>query len=85
MVKNLKVTIIKFSYFLPCQVVEQAGFKVLLGCPFTVVTEAVTKDFWNGDQHIMLYEPVSGCPYLFLYSPPIPTCGFLSINDLGTT
>ena len=60
MMKNLKVTIGEFLYFLPCQVVKQARFEVLLGHPFTVIAEAVTKDFQNGDQHITVYEPVTG-------------------------
>ena len=80
MVKNLKVTVGEFSYFLPCQVVEQAGFEVLLGRPFTVVAEAVTKDFRNGDQHITVHEPVTGAeqtiPTYARTRRPSPHTGF---------
>jgi hypothetical protein len=59
LVRNFKVSVGDFSYFLLCQVVENAGFKILLGCPFTVVARAITEDFSDGDQHITLREPVT--------------------------
>ncbi|KAF8229492.1 hypothetical protein L208DRAFT_1286405 [Tricholoma matsutake] len=60
LIKNLKVSVGDFLYFLERQVVEKAGFEVLLGRPFTIVTQALTKDFCNGDQHITILEPVTG-------------------------
>ena len=60
LVKNFKVTAGDFSYFLLCQVVERTSFKILLGRPFTVVAQANMKDFHNGDQHITIFEPVTG-------------------------
>ncbi|KAF8226865.1 hypothetical protein L208DRAFT_1157732, partial [Tricholoma matsutake] len=56
LVRNLKVSVGNFLYFLLCQFVEKAGFKVLLGCPFTIITQVLTK---NGDQHITIFEPVT--------------------------
>jgi hypothetical protein len=59
LVKNLKVSVGDFLYFLLVQVVEKAGFEVLLGHPFTVIAQALTKDFSDGDQHITIFELVT--------------------------
>jgi hypothetical protein len=59
LVKNLKVLVSDFLYFLLVQVVEKAGFEVLLGHPFTIVAHALTKDFSDGDQHITIFKPVT--------------------------
>jgi hypothetical protein len=59
LVKNLKVSVCNFSYFLLVQVVEKAGFEVLLGQPFTIIAQALTKDFSDGDQHITIFELVT--------------------------
>ncbi|KAF8234459.1 hypothetical protein L208DRAFT_1018626, partial [Tricholoma matsutake] len=59
LIKNPQVSVSDFSYFLLCQVVENTGFKILLGHPITVIAQAITKDFHNGDQHVTIFEPVS--------------------------
>ena len=34
-------------------------YDVLLGRPFTALTECVTRDYRNGDQHITIWDPNS--------------------------
>jgi hypothetical protein len=59
LVKNLKVSVSNFLYFLLVQVVKKAGFKVLLGHSFTIIAQALTKDFGDGDQHITIFELIT--------------------------
>lgn len=60
MIKALKMTVGEVSFWVPCQVVDKAAFEVLLGRPFTVVAEAVTKDYADGSQDVTLFDPVTG-------------------------
>jgi hypothetical protein len=57
---TVKMRLGNIAFMIPCQVVDKASFEILLGRPYHVVAEAITKDFANCDQHITIFDPVTG-------------------------
>lgn len=60
MIRAVRMKLGEMTYFVPCHVVNDAAFEILLGRPFHVIAQAETKDFANGDQHITIFDPVTG-------------------------
>jgi hypothetical protein len=46
-----------FDIYLQVQVMPNAPYDILLGHPFYALTEWITKDFANGDQHLTVMDP----------------------------
>jgi hypothetical protein len=46
-----------FDIYLQVQVMLDAPYDILLGHPFYALTECITKDFANGDQHLTVTDP----------------------------
>jgi hypothetical protein len=59
LIHDLKVTIGAYNFYLQVQVVENALYEMLLGCPFLTLMEANTQHYANGDSHITLQDPNS--------------------------
>lgn len=59
LLQNLKFEFGPVELILHVQVVNKAPFDVLLGHPFFALLECSTKDYSDGDQHIMLTDPNS--------------------------
>ncbi|MDT7543780.1 MAG: hypothetical protein QOE33_3695 [Acidobacteriota bacterium] len=58
--KNVKFSFGEIDLFLQIQVVKEAPYEVLLGRPFHTLTNCITRDFSNGDQHITITDPNTG-------------------------
>jgi hypothetical protein len=58
--RNVRFTFGDIDIYLQVQVMSNPPYDVLLGRPFTTLTECVTKDFVDGDQHITIRDPNSG-------------------------
>ena len=58
--QNVRFTFGDIDIYLQVQVMSNPPYDVLLGRPFTTLTECVTKDFVDGDQHITIRDPNSG-------------------------
>jgi hypothetical protein len=47
--RNIQFTFDDIDIYLQVQVMPNAPYDILLGCPFYALTECITKDFANGD------------------------------------
>jgi hypothetical protein len=54
---NIHFTFDDIDIYLQVQVMPNAPYDILLGCPFYALTECITKDFANGDQHLTITDP----------------------------
>jgi hypothetical protein len=54
---NVRFTFDDIDIYLQVQVMPNAPYNVLLGHPFYTLTECITKDFANGDQHLTITDP----------------------------
>jgi len=57
--RDVKFTFGDIDVYLQVQVMSNVPYDVLLGRPFTALTECVTRDYRNGDQHITIRDPNS--------------------------
>ena len=57
LLKDLKVDISGYNFYLQVQVVKNTPYKMLLGLLFHTLTQAAHKHFTNGDLHITLTDP----------------------------
>jgi hypothetical protein len=55
--RNIRFTFDDIDIYLQVQVMPNAPYDILLGCPFYALTGCITKDFVNRDQHI---TPIHG-------------------------
>lgn len=60
LLQDLKVSIGGYDFFLQVQVVHDAPYKMLLGCPFFTLTQATHKHFDNGESRLTLFDPNTG-------------------------
>jgi hypothetical protein len=54
---NVRFTFNDIDIYLQVQVVPNTPYDILLGRPFYALTECITKDFANGDQHLTITDP----------------------------
>jgi hypothetical protein len=54
---NIRFTFDDIDIYLQVQVMPNAPYDILLGRPFYALTECITKDFANGDQHLTVTDP----------------------------
>jgi hypothetical protein len=54
---NIHFTFDDIDIYLQVQVMPNAPYDILLGCPFYALTEYITKDSANGDQHLTIMDP----------------------------
>ncbi|KAF5320913.1 hypothetical protein D9619_000033 [Psilocybe cf. subviscida] len=54
---DLAVTIGGHTFYVQCQVIDNAPYQMLLGRPFLTFTQASVRHFLNGDSHITLVDP----------------------------
>jgi hypothetical protein len=54
---NIRFTFNDIDIYLQVQVMPNAPYDILLGCLFYTLTECITKDFANGDQHLTIMDP----------------------------
>jgi hypothetical protein len=54
---NIHFTFDDIDIYLQVQVMPNTPYDILLGCPFYALTECITKDFANGDQHLTIMDP----------------------------
>lgn len=57
LLENLKIKIGQFEFYIQAQVVEEALYAMLLGCPFMTLCQAGTRHFTNRDSQITLVDP----------------------------
>jgi hypothetical protein len=55
--RNIQFTFNDIDIYLQVQVMPDAPYDILLGRPFYALTECITKDFANGDQHLTVTDP----------------------------
>jgi hypothetical protein len=55
--RNIRFTFDDIDIYLQVQVMPNAPYDILLGRPFYALTECITKDFTNGDQHLTITDP----------------------------
>jgi hypothetical protein len=55
--RNICFTFDNIDIYLQVQVMPNAPYDILLGRPFYALTECITKDFANGDQHLTITDP----------------------------
>jgi hypothetical protein len=55
--RNIRFTFDDIDIYLQVQVMPNAPYDILLSCPFYTLTECITKDFANGDQHLTVTDP----------------------------
>jgi hypothetical protein len=55
--RNIRFTFDDIDIYLQVQVMLNAPYDILLGCPFYALTECITKDFANRDQHLTITDP----------------------------
>jgi hypothetical protein len=55
--RNIRFTFDDIDIYLQVQVMPNAPYDILLGRPFYALTECITKDFANGDQHLTVMDP----------------------------
>jgi hypothetical protein len=55
--RNVRFTFDDIDIYLQVQVMLNAPYDILLGRPFYALTECITKDFANGDQHLTVTDP----------------------------
>jgi hypothetical protein len=54
---NIHFTFDDIDIYLQVQVMPNTPYNILLGCPFYALTECITKNFANGDQHLTITDP----------------------------
>jgi hypothetical protein len=54
---NIHFTFNDIDICLQVQVMPNTPYDILLGCPFYALTECITMDFSNGDQHLTITDP----------------------------
>jgi hypothetical protein len=54
---NIHFTFDDIDIYLQVQVMPNTPYDILLGHPFYALTECITKDFANGDQHLTITDP----------------------------
>jgi hypothetical protein len=54
---NIRFTFDDIDIYLQVQVMPNTPYNILLGRPFYALTECITKDFANGDQHLTVTDP----------------------------
>jgi hypothetical protein len=54
---NIHFTFNNIDIYLQVQVIPNTPYDILLGCLFYALTECITKDFANGDQHLTVTDP----------------------------
>jgi hypothetical protein len=54
---NVHFTCDDIDIYLQVQVMPNAPYNILLGCPFYALTECITKDFANRYQHLTIMDP----------------------------
>ncbi|KAF8802125.1 hypothetical protein BYT27DRAFT_7226508 [Phlegmacium glaucopus] len=59
LIKNLKLTIGRYDFYIQAQVVKDAPYKVLLGWPFFTLTQASHQHFSNGNSWLTVLDPNS--------------------------
>jgi hypothetical protein len=59
-IANLKFSFGDVDLYLQVQVVDDAPYEILIGRPFFTLSEALTKDYKNGDQQVTITDPNSG-------------------------
>jgi hypothetical protein len=55
--RNIRFTFDDIDIYLQVQVMPNTPYNILFGCPFYALTECITKDFANGDQHLTIMDP----------------------------
>lgn len=60
LMNNVALRIGPLILYIQVQVMDNVPFEVLLGRPFQALTNCVTRDFANGQQHVTLQDPNSG-------------------------
>jgi hypothetical protein len=55
--RNIRFTFDDIDIYLQVQVMPNAPYDILLGRPFYALTECITKDFANSDQHLTVTDP----------------------------
>jgi len=58
-INDLKITIGGYDFYVQAQVIENAPYELLLGRPFSILTEANTKNFKDGSSHLTMVDPNS--------------------------
>jgi hypothetical protein len=54
--RNIRFTFDDIDIYLQVQVMPDAPYDILLGCPFYALTECITKDFANSNQHLTITD-----------------------------
>jgi hypothetical protein len=54
---NIRFTFDNIDIYLQVQVMPNAPYNILLGRLFYALTECITKDFTNGNQHLTVTDP----------------------------
>jgi hypothetical protein len=54
---NIRFTFDEINIYLQVQVMPNTPYNILLGHPFYTLTECITKDFANRDQHLTVTDP----------------------------
>ncbi|KAF8810507.1 hypothetical protein BYT27DRAFT_7220648 [Phlegmacium glaucopus] len=57
LIKNLKLTIGGYDFYVQAQVVKDAPYEVLLGRPFFTLTQASHQHYSNGDSRLTVLDP----------------------------
>ncbi|KAF8810011.1 hypothetical protein BYT27DRAFT_7021069, partial [Phlegmacium glaucopus] len=57
LIKNLKLIIGGYDFYVQAQVVKNAPYEVLLGRPFFTLTEASHQHYSNGDSRLTVLDP----------------------------
>lgn len=60
LMNNVALCIGLLILYIQVQVMDNIPFEVLLGRPFQALTNCVTRDFADGQQHVTLQDPNSG-------------------------
>jgi hypothetical protein len=55
--RNVRFTCDDIDIYLQVQVMPNTPYDILLSHPFYALTECITKDFANGDQHLTITDP----------------------------
>jgi urease gamma subunit len=57
LLQDLKITIDGYNFYVQVQVVKEAPYKMLLGRPFFMFTQATHKHYADGESRLTLYDP----------------------------
>jgi hypothetical protein len=56
LLQDLKISIGGYDFYLQVQVVKDAPYEMLLGCPFFTLAQATHKHFDNGESRLILFD-----------------------------